>query len=435
MTDKLISVFEATQILSQHLLSLEPESVPLMQSNGRILAEDIVADRPFPPFDRVTMDGIGIVFAEFEAGRRRFEIAGIQAAGQEPLISESQQQCVEVMTGAVVPMGVDVIVRYEDVKIEKGVAKILIEKIDFQQNIHQKGSNRAENDVLVLRGGKISPAEIATAATVGKAFLEVIELPRVAVVSTGDELVGIAQSPLPHQIRRSNAYAIAALLKENIGIDADLFHYNDDATVITEGVQKLLRQYDVIILSGGISEGKYDFVPKALTDNGVESLFHGVSQRPGKPFWLGVLSPQKRLTRATQVVFALPGNPVSTFMCAVRYVLPYLKASLIKNASGENAPIAPTEFARLATDFDFKPQLTHFLQVKSHISPTETLTTHNSQLITQKNTEGCETWATPLAGGGSGDLANLNTADGFLELPSERTHFKQGEVFPFWRFR
>jgi molybdopterin molybdotransferase len=421
MTSKLITVADTTQLLAQNLLTLETESVPLARANGRVLAEDIVADRPFPPFNRVMMDGIAIAYDRFAAGQRRFTVAGIQAAGQPSLVLQNVAQCLEVMTGAVLPIGVDTVVRYEDVKIENGVAEIQTQSIDNQQNVHKTGSDRAQNEALILRGGKITAAEIGTAATVGKAFLEVVELPRVAVVSTGDELVGVGQMPQPHQIRRSNAFAVIALLKDKLGIEADIFHYNDNAAEITEGVQKLTRQYEVVILSGGISEGKYDFVPNALTDNGIETLFHGVSQRPGKPFWFGKMAESKRLTRATQVVFALPGNPVSTFMCAVRYLIPFLETSfkntILSQNAAENTFFKAKTYARLTENVLFKPDLTYFLQVKT------------------ENTEGGEIWAKPIAGGGSGDLANLNDVDGFLELPANRSEFLAGEAFPFWAFR
>jgi molybdopterin molybdotransferase len=181
-----------------------------------------------------------------------------------------------------------------------------------------------------------------------------------------------------------------------------LFHYRDDEKEITEGLKTILQDYDLVILSGAVSEGKYDFVPKVLAELQVEKLFHKVSQRPGKPFWFG--------RRDNTVIFALPGNPVSAFTCAVRYILPFLQKQL-----GELQQ--PSEgSARLTTDVIFKPNLTYFLPVKV------------------SNTEG-GLLATPCEGHGSGDLANLNDADGFLELPRERVVFKENEVFPLFLYR
>lgn len=409
----MLSTQEAENIISQHKIMLDviarneaTEGVPLMQSLGRILAEDLVADRDFPPFDRVTMDGIAIRFEDFKNGSRTFKIMDIQAAGSPQIELEAKynphHRAIEVMTGAILPLNSDTVIRYEDLKIENDIAAVLIENIDFEQNIHKKGIDRRENDVLLLRGLKITSAEIATAATVGKSVLKVMKLPKVAIISTGDELVNVDETPLLHQIRRSNVYALAALLETEFKIPGDLYHFKDDETVITEGLENILNKYEIVILSGAVSEGKYDFVPKALDNLGVKKLFHKVAQRPGKPFWFGK-------TDNRTVVFALPGNPVSTFLCACKYVLPFIKECL--NIKHE------TEYAVLGEKVNFKPDLTYFIPVKL------------------QNTEGGVLNARPLAGHGSGDLANLNDADGFLELPRGQDVFEAGTAYPLIRYR
>ena len=400
----MITVEEAEKIILEHKIALDTEGVALQKSVGRVLREDLVADRDFPPFDRVTMDGIAFLHENFKAGQRIFNVAGVQAAGMSPMILTQKNACFEVMTGAVLPIGVDTVVRYEDLKIENQKAEMLAQNVDFQQNIHQKGIDRKADDVLLLRGRKITSAEIATAATVGKDELKVTRLPRTAIISTGDELVDVSENPLPHQIRRSNVYAIHAMLSE-YKIDADLYHFNDDEAAITEGVARILAAYELVILSGAVSEGKFDFVPNVLNNLGVKKLFHKVSQRPGKPFWFGV-SPNKT------VIFALPGNPVSTFLCAYRYVLPWLKASLgLENER--------QEWAILGENITFKAALTYFIPVKLDV----------------ENAQNGLLFAKPLAGHGSGDLANLNDADGFLELPLAQDVFEKGGVFPFIRYR
>ena len=406
----MISVQEAEAIVFQHTFLSDTgrrtpfgEGVSLMASLGRILAEDIVADRDFPPFDRVTMDGIAIRFADFEDGNRQFKIAGIQAAGYPQLPFGGGGTCMEVMTGAILPDGYDTVVRYEDLKMEESEATIDMENISFQQNLHKKGVDRKQNDIIVKKGVKIMAAEIATAATVGLPIIQVVRLPKVAIISTGDELVNVHETPLLHQIRRSNAYALAALLESEFKIRSQLFHFNDDENIITDGLEKILAEYEVVILSGAVSEGKYDFVPKALADLGVKKLFHKVAQRPGKPFWFGTHP-------AGRVVFALPGNPVSTFLCACRYVMPFFRKNLGLIETG-------FEKAILSEKIVFKPDLTYFIPVKLHY------------------TEGGVLEAFPLAGQGSGDLANLNDADGFLELPQGREVFEKGEVFSLIRYR
>jgi molybdopterin molybdotransferase len=426
----MLSVQEAQNIILQHKITLDvfarneaTERVLLMDSLGRILAEDLVADRDFPPFDRVTMDGIAIRFEDFKRGIKNFRVTDIQAAGSPQMSWQGEGTCLEVMTGAILPEGCDTIIRYEDLKIENGIATVLIENIDFQQNIHKKGIDRKQNDVLLLsartpsskgllteeRGVKITAAEIATAATIGKSVLKVVKLPKIAIISTGDELVDVHETPLLHQIRRSNVYSLAALLETEFKISGDLFHFNDDETAITEGLSAILKEYEIVILSGAVSEGKFDFVPKALDNLGVKKLFHKVAQRPGKPFWFGVFNEKT-------VIFALPGNPVSTFLCACKYVLPFIKLRL-----GFKHEI---EYAVLAETVNFKPDLTYFIPVKL-------------QNTVQEDSfgEGGVLKAQPLAGHGSGDLANLNDSDGFLELPRGQEVFEMGTAYPLIRYR
>lgn len=398
----MLSVQEAENIIFDHQLTLYTEGVPLAQSLGRILAEDIVADRDFPPFDRVTMDGIAIRFEDFGKGHRTFQIQGIQAAGSPQLFLKStiEPPALEVMTGAILPEGCDTVIRYEDLKLDGDSVTILIDNISFQQNIHKRGIDRRQNDTIILRGRRITSAEIGTAATVGKSEIQVVKRPKIAIISTGDELVDIDKMPLLHQIRRSNVYSLAAILETEFKISSNIFHFNDDENAITEGVQHILNEYEIVVLSGAVSEGKFDFVPTALNNLGVKKLFHKVAQRPGKPFWFG--------KTPSSVIFALPGNPVSTFLCAYRYLVPFLKLSL--NFS------VKTEYAVLTETIKFKPDLTYFMPVKI------------------VNTEGVLK-AVPLEGHGSGDLANLNDADGFLELPRGRDIFEREEVFPLIQYR
>jgi len=398
----MVTVAQAENIVLENALPLQTELVALHSALGRILAEDLYADRDFPPFDRVTMDGIAMAYASFASGQREFPIHAVQAAGAPQLTLNQQDACLEVMTGAPLPAGTDTVIRYEDLSIENGVAQINIENITCRQNIHPRAIDRLEGDLIIAAGRKIGAAEIATAATLGKAQLRVARLPRTAIISTGDELVAVDETPLPHQIRRSNVYAIQAALAE-WKIDAQTFHFIDDENLIRTGVQEILETFELVILSGAVSEGKFDFVPQALAAAGVTPVFHKVSQRPGKPFWFGTFA-----NRA--VLFALPGNPVSAFVGTYRYILPWLRQSMgLKNW--------PQTSAILSRDLVFKPELTYFVPV-----------------VLDNAADG-KILATPLEGHGSGDLANLNDADGFLELPKEKSQFLAGEAYPLYRYR
>lgn len=375
-----------------------------MESLGRVLAEKIVADRDFPPFDRVSMDGIAINSEAFNKGQRTFLIEGIQPAGSPQISLQNKFNCIEAMTGAIIPNNADTVIPYEQVTIENGEATTSIESIKNKQNIHLKGTDRKKGDILIAKNTVITAAEIGVLATVGKSTVLVKKQPKVVVVSTGNELVEVTDNPAAFQIRRSNVYTVMALLNR-LHIKASEEHIIDDKNRLRIRIKELLSNNDVLIFSGAVSKGKFDFIPEIMEELGVKKHFHTVKQRPGKPFWFGT-----RLNKdLTNVIFAFPGNPVSTFVNCVKYFYPWYQKSM-------EIPFEKTEYAILDSDYSFKPNLTYFLQVKLYKS------------------EGA-LFAKPITGKGSGDLANLINADGFLELPDNRTDFLKGELFPVISFR
>ena len=398
----MITVEQAVAIIQQTTRDFGIEEVPLDAAIGRVLRENLYADRDFPPFHRVTMDGIAIQHAAFQSGRRVFPIEGIGAAGDVQQELQSPEHCLEVMTGAMLPLGADTVIRYEDLEIADGQARVMLDAIGWGQNVHKKGEDRPQGSLVVRAGIRLSPAEIGVAATVGKAMLKVSRQPKTVIISTGDELVEVSETPLPHQIRRSNEHQVKATLA-NYNLLADTRHLRDDLDEVLRGLKSMIAEYEVLILSGGVSEGKFDYLPRALDQLGVVKLFHKIKQRPGKPFWFGK-APNGSL------VFALPGNPVSSFMCTQRYFLPWLEQSL-----GLPAVVYPN--AVLARAVTFKPDLTYFLQVKLEYDD-------QGRIL-----------AIPAEGHGSGDLANLADADAFLQLPQGKDVFEQGEVFPLIKYR
>lgn len=397
----MISVTEASKIILDHAFEFEDKIIPLAESMGAILREDLLADRDFPPFDRVTMDGIAIDFSAFASGRRVFAIESTGPAGTPQQMLKSPEHCIEIMTGAILPAGTDTVIRYEDVEIKNGVATLSIDELKKGKNVHRKGEDCFAGALLVKSGTRISPAEIGIAATIGKTHLAVTNIPEAVIISTGDELVEVDEMPLDYQIRKSNAHQLKATL-EQWGIKVHLAHLADDEEEIYQKLEGLLSDFKIVVMSGGVSKGKFDYIPGALEKLGVKKLFHTVKQRPGKPFWFGV-SPEG--TR----VFALPGNPVSTFMCAHKYVHNWLNKSLGLNS------VLP--YAVLAEDYTFKPDLTYYLQVKLEYAS-------DGRIL-----------AYPQTGNGSGDHANLATADAFLEIPDGREDFRAGDIFPFIPFR
>jgi len=410
----MIQVTQAKQIILDKTVDFGTEGIPFIKSVGRILKEDILADRDFPPFNRVSMDGIAINYRFFQYGVRDFKIEGIQPAGSEQEKMINAAHCYEVMTGAVLPENCDTVIRYEDVTLDNGMATVNIDIIREGQNVHNRGKDRSEGDVLIPKDIIISPAEIGVFATVGKSTVNVAKQPKVMIVSTGDELVDVEETPEAHQIRRSNVFTLVSLL-ERLHIPSETAHITDDKPVLKEKIASFLQDYDVLLFSGAVSKGKFDFLPEVLDELGVKKLFHKVTQRPGKPFWFGVADPlsisgqNENNDQNKTVVFAFPGNPISTYLNCLAYFYPWYYKSV--NIEQEETT------AVLAEDVNFKPNLTYFLQVQ--------LKTENGILK-----------AYPVKGNGSGDLASLTLADGFIVLPqSEETEFKKGNVYPVINYR
>ncbi|SHJ40243.1 molybdopterin molybdotransferase MoeA [Pseudozobellia thermophila] len=392
----MIAFENALEQVLEHPLDLGTEKVALLKSAGRILAEDIEADRDFPPFDRSTKDGIAIAFSAIESGSDSFEIEGVLSAGMPQGTLSSPDHCLEIMTGAVLPHNADTIVMYEHTEIKDGRAKILKKPVRGQ-NIHGRGSDITAGAILLKKGTPITPAVIGVLASVGKTGVLVKKLPKVCVVSTGNELVEVEETPLPHQIRKSNVLSLSAELTKK-SIDHTLLHLPDDRDLIAGALEKALSTHDVLMLSGGVSKGKFDYVPEVLDALGIEKIFHRVAQRPGKPFWFGV---QKERNK---VVFSFPGNPVSTFANYHVYFLAWLDRLLGQNTGKSTVIVDEPVPAHTA--------LTLFLQVETFWREGQL----HGKLV---------------QGNGSGDLVNLAQANGFIQVaPGEHT-FQKGSVFPF----
>ncbi|QSE96008.1 molybdopterin molybdotransferase MoeA [Fulvivirga lutea] len=395
----MISVQEAVNIIQSNLAKPEIIEVSFKEAVGKVLAEPISADRDFPPFDRVMMDGIAINYDRYNSGQSMFNVEATQLAGAPRLTLRQADNCLEVMTGAMLPKGVDTVIRYEDVTIVGNKAVVNDIEIFKGQNIHNQGQDIEKDHIIIKPSTLITPAEIGVITTVGKEKVKVYKPLKFAIISTGDELVPVEDEPKEYQIRQSNSHVFKSSL-DQIGMDAQVFHIVDDKETLKGRIKDILEEFDALILSGGVSKGKSDFVPEVLEELGVTKHFHRVAQRPGKPFWFGTVK--------NKSVFALPGNPVSTFLCFNKYILPWLRKSYRLEEK--------IQLAQLEEDFSFKPDLTYFLQVKV-------------------NNEKGMLKATPVKGQGSGDLANLVLADGFIELPPDKYDFKAGELFPLIPYR
>ena len=378
------------------------EDCAISDAHGRVLRADIRADRDLPPFDRVTMDGFALRAAALEKGARRFLVQGTQAAGMRPFtLRPADDACIEIMTGSVLPENADCVIPYEETAREGEwmVASPAEGAAVPGRHVHRRGSDHRAGDVVVRSGVRLTGREIAVAASCGHPALTVTHSPKIAVISTGDELVEVDALVAAHQIRRSNDHAIRAALIKAGYPRADRFHMRDVRHEIEHMLWHILAEYDIVLLTGGVSKGKFDFLPSELGRQGVKKVFQGVAQRPGKPFWFGLSG---RLTP----VFALPGNPVSAYTCLHRYVLPALD-----QASGLTPP--RQIMAALAEPVVFRPPLALLLPVRLSSGP-------RAELL-----------ASPGPVNSSGDFSGLVETDGFVELPAGQDEFAAGYVAPY----
>jgi molybdopterin molybdotransferase len=398
----MLSPAEADSAIREHVPLLAPETRPLDMLVGSVLREPIYASRDQPPFDRVTMDGIAFAYSAYSEGRKSFRIAGTQAAGAPPLGLATTESCLEVMTGAMLPSGCDCVVPIEKLTVRDGIAHVLDEASPaLGANVHRRGIDCEAGRLLLTPGTRLGPTEIAIIASTGLSHASVSREPRIVVISTGDELVEPGLPVLDWQIYRSNAYAVVSALQQRGFGKVHQDHLRDDLTTMRTRLRILLDEHDVIVLSGGVSMGRFDHVPEVLQELGIDRVFHKISQRPGKPMWFGIGAGGK-------AVYALPGNPVSTLVCLARYVYPGLAAS-------QGAASQKVELVALDADFEVKPALSFFLPVS---------------LVHKSGT----TAAQPRPTQGSGDFTSLLDTHGFVELPAGPTVVSQHTLVPLYRW-
>lgn len=393
----------AEEAIHSRLTCLPIESLPLTQCVGGTLRENVYAERDAPPYDRVTMDGIAVDSAQLRRGLLQFHVQATQPAGTPALKLVRGENAIEVMTGAILPHGADCVIPVELYDVAAGMAtlKCAVASSPYH-NVHRRGSDSRQGALLLEAGTLLRAPEIAVAASAGMARVRVSSQPAVMVVSTGDELIEPGDPIADFQVRRSNSYAVAATLRRRgfgrVGDD----HVLDDEDMLRERLKLHLTTHEVVILSGGVSMGKFDLVPKVLVELGVQEVFHHIAQRPGKPMWFGI-GPQG------QSVFGLPGNPVSTLVCLIRYVVP-----AIAEAMATRRP--PPERLALAAPVTFQPALTYFLPVAI------------------EHDEWGRPWASPRPTNGSGDFLTLTGTDGFVELPPGPNTYPKGFVTNVFRW-
>jgi len=334
---------EALRLVLQHTPDARYEQVPLAEAMLRVLVRRVVADRGYPPFDRAMMDGFAVRVAD--AGRV-VPVAGEVAAGVAPQVEVAPGSAVAIMTGAVCPRGTEAVVPVEQVdRTDEGVG--LPRPIVAGQHIVPAGSERGAGEVVVPAGTLIKAMELAVLAAVGCETVVVTARPTMAVISTGDEVVAAGTDPERHQIRNSNGPMLGAAAR-GLGLPrVTLLHADDTEDALHRALK--LAEADIVLLSGGVSAGRYDLVPQVLQQAGASIVFHRVTQKPGKPLLLA--------RRGDRLFFGLPGNPISSHFCFQRYV-----AAAVRRLTGRPEPAV--DRGVLATDLSVRGERTLFLPAR-----------------------------------------------------------------------
>jgi molybdopterin molybdotransferase len=365
------------------------ETVPLLDALGRVLAEDIAADRDYPPLDKSVRDGFA-VRAEDVPGTLR--ILGEVRAGEHYSGAVGRGEAVEIMTGAPLPSGADAVVMVEHTTRADG--HVTTDRSATPgENYNPAGIEARRGELLVGRGARLGFAEMAMAATTGHAAIRVYQRPRVAILTTGDEITPIEETPAPWQIRNSNLFSLAAQVTRAGGIPVPL-PVARDAYEPTVALLERALEADLLLLSGGVSAGRYDVVEKALAGLGAEFFFDRVRIQPGQPLVFGRVR--------GRFFFGLPGNPASTMV-----TFEIFARAALDLISGRNETPLPLLLARLEVPFRQKPGLTRFLPAR--LSP-----------------DGAG--IRPVAWHGSGDIPSLVRANCFLVTEPDREQWSEGDL-------
>ncbi len=396
---RVVSYGDAARIVRQHadgLAGTLPESTSLLDSLGRVLAEPVYADRDQPPFPRSTRDGFACRAADVVAGSRLQVVGSIRAGESWAGAAVTDGQAVEIMTGAQVPPGADCVVMVEHVNHQQDTLHLIPgRRIAAGENIVPLGAEARAGDVVLPRGTRLSAAQVGAAASCGAAQLSVFARPRVAIVATGDELVEVDEQPLIYQIRNSNSYSLAAQVLAAGATPLRLATARDERGHL-DSILRSALEADLVLLSGGVSMGKYDLVEEVLLARGAEFFFTGALIQPGKPVVFGKVG--------SVYFFGLPGNPVSTMVTFSLFVEP-----LLGGLCGEPARGPRFAQARLNGEVRVKPGLTRFLPARLHSD------------FTAVTVE-------VVAWQGSGDLAAASRSNCFLVVPADRPQIAAGET-------
>jgi molybdopterin molybdotransferase len=408
----MLSIEEALKLVIEHARPLAPRRMPLIEAAGLLLAEDITSEVNSPPYDKALMDGYAVRSADREPERRVLEEI---AAGDVPRFPLTPGTAARIMTGAPLPEGADAVVQVELTEMV-GDATVRLQNIDIRhgKNVLPLGTSLRVGDSVLKHGAALRPIEIAVLAEIGRGMVTAIPRAKLTVLPTGNELVPVGDRPAAGQIRNSNGPMLVAMAKQ-AGTDAiELGIAPDDHHELARLARSGLSA-DILVVSGGVSAGKFDLVPQVLDESGVKQVFHKIALRPGKPLWFGVKEDNNRRT----LVFALPGNPVSSLVCFELFVRP-----AIEILSGRRFMGWRTTCARLTHGFDHSGGRAACLPARLMVPPSE---------ANAAAREPAPSSVEILPWHGSADIATLTRANALAILPAESRQFEPGdrlEVLP-----
>jgi len=343
-----ITVQEAETIIKKEVFRMPIIEKPLLEALHYYTAKPIYAPIDVPSFDNSAMDGYAFAYQDY-VDKKEIKVRHTIQAGDTRLPILQSGEAARIFTGAMIPEGADTVAIQENTKEENGILHIEEDAFDKGENIRPKGSQSKKGDLILPENVLINPGTIGMLAGFGINKIDVFSLPKVGIIITGNELVEAGKPLKEGQIYESNAITLQSALREQ-GIEAQPpIRVQDDREATFQSVKKSLETTDVLLITGGISVGKYDFVKESLEKSGVEELFYKVQQKPGKPLFFG--------KKENRFVFALPGNPAPVLVCFYRYVLPFLEG-----LKGNPNPFENKIVARLSDDYDKKNELTNLLK-------------------------------------------------------------------------
>lgn len=398
----MLTVAEALNHLMSTIIPLDPRSIPLDEAFGLTLAADVKSTTDSPPFDKSLMDGFAVRSTDVSSGTAALHVVEIVTAGQVPVRSVGPGEAIQIMTGAPLPEGADLVVKIEECRRSSDSVQITTQSIRPGTNLMRRGASIRTGDVVLRAGMTLNGSRIGVLAELGRARVDVHRRPTVAVLATGDELVPVAEQPGPGQIRNSNEAMLIAQVQSAGATPVPLGIARDNREDLRSKIEQGLSS-DILVLSGGVSAGTLDLVPSELAAAGVREVFHGVEMKPGKPLWFGERTPCG-LSKSANFVFGLPGNPVSSMVCFELFV-----RTALRRLMGETTVVPQSTWARLEHEYTAKA---------------DRPTYHPAHLT--RSPDGVAVTLIPWYG--SSDLCGTAAANGMALLPGIARQYRVGDI-------